>query len=69
MPATYTEVTIGGRPCVVGNLGRVRRKVGWGFYNLMSVKFTDNGEYHSMGGAEFAKFCNRLEREAKKRDA
>jgi hypothetical protein len=62
---THTETTIGGRPCVVSHLGRVRRKVGRGFYNLMSIRFTDNGEYHSMGGAEFAKWSTRLDREAK----
>ena len=38
-----TEVMIGGRPAVVTNIGRVRRKKGWSFYNLLSVRFLDDG--------------------------
>lgn len=60
------ETTIGGRPAVVTSLGRVRRQKGWGYYNLMSIRFTDNGEYHSMGAAEFAKWSTQLDRKAKK---
>lgn len=57
MSATYQKTTIGGRAAVVGNLGRVRSKIGRRFYNLMSVRFDDNGEYWSGGAAEFAKWA------------
>lgn len=56
--------TIGGRRAVVARLGRVRRKKGWGYYNLISVRFLDNGEYLSMGAGEFAAWSTRLDREA-----
>lgn len=56
------NATIGGRPCVVQSIGRVRSKVGRRFYSLMSVRFLDNGEYHSMGAGEFAAWSTRLDR-------
>lgn len=57
------QITIGGRPALLTNLGRVRAKTGWRFYNLVSVRFTDNGEYHSMGAAEFGAWSTKLDRE------
>ncbi len=62
---TSSKIVIGGRPALLTNIGRVRhRKKEWGFYNLVSVKFLDNGEYHSMGAGEFAKWSTKLDREA-----
>jgi hypothetical protein len=59
------KAIIGGRPCVVMSLGRVRGDKGWRFYNLMAVRFTDNDEYLSMGAGEFVKWSKQLDREAK----
>jgi hypothetical protein len=61
----HTDTTIGGRPARVSDLGRVRAKRGWRFYNLVSVRFLDNDEYHSMGAGEFARWSTRLDRAAK----
>ena len=57
------DTTIGGRPARVHQLGRVRSKVGRRFYNLMSIRFLDNNEAHTMGAAEYSKWANRLDRE------
>lgn len=58
------NVMIGNRLAVVRCMGRVRSKVGRSYYNLMSITFVDNGERHSMGAAEFARWSTRLERQA-----
>lgn len=63
------DTTIGGRPARIQFVGRVRSKVGRSFYNLMSVRFLDNNESHSMGAGEFAKWSARLDREASKQSA
>lgn len=63
---TEQVYTIGGRPCHVHSLGRVRSKKGRSFYNLMSVTFLDNNEHHSMGAGEFARWSTKLDREHKK---
>lgn len=60
-----TDTVIGGRPSRVTNLGRVRKKKGWGYYNLMSVQFLDTGERLSMGGGEFARWSTKLDRIAR----
>lgn len=57
-----TDTTIGGRPARVHSIGRVRSKVGRRFYNLMSIRFLDNNEAHTMGAAEFAAWSTRLDR-------
>jgi hypothetical protein len=59
------DTTIGGRPVRVTNIGRVRAKKGWRFYNLIGVRFLDNNEYYSMGAGEFAQWSARLDRKAK----
>jgi hypothetical protein len=58
------NITIAGRPAVLTNIGRVRAKKGWRFYNLVSVRFLDNDEYHSMGAGDFARWSTRLDRAA-----
>jgi hypothetical protein len=60
---THSDTTIAGRPARVQSLGRVRSKVGRRFYNLVSVRFLDDGEYHSMGAGEYSRWADRLERE------
>lgn len=58
--------TIGGRPCHVRSLGRVRSQKDRSFYNLMSVTFLDTNEHLSMGAGEFARWSAKLDREHKK---
>lgn len=60
-----TDTVIGGRRARVQDIGRVRSKVGRRFYSLMSVRFLDNNEAHTMGAGEFAKWATKLDREAK----
>lgn len=63
MHHTMSDTTIGGRLARVQHIGRVRSAPGRSFYNLVSVHFLDDGEYHSMGGAAFAKWATKLDRE------
>lgn len=60
-----TETTIAGRPVRITDLGRVRAKMGYRYYNLVSVTFLDTGERLSMGAGAFAKWADNLDRVAR----
>ena len=56
------DVTIGGRPATLHNLGGVRPPRGRRAFNLVRVTFKDTGETQTMGAAAFAEWSTKLDR-------